>query len=199
VRDMEDEGDRYRIGELARLSGLSVKTIRYYSDRGLVPPAERTEAGYRVYDERALARLELIRALRDLGASLADVERVLSRELDVTRLVALQLEAVEAQLRVLRVRRAAPKRAPLAARSTALSSPTASSRAPTRAPSATGSSSRSSTAGRPSRARCRRGAGRSMRCVRGRGRSPVQDYRSRANERYGGAYPLRCRLAARGR
>jgi DNA-binding transcriptional MerR regulator len=103
---MEGEGDRYRIGELARLSGLSVKTIRFYSDRGLVPPAERTGAGYRVYDERALARLELIRALRELGASLADVERVLSRELDVPELVALQLEAVEAQLRVLRVRRA---------------------------------------------------------------------------------------------
>jgi DNA-binding transcriptional MerR regulator len=100
------EGDAYRIGELARLSGLSVKTIRFYSDRGLVPPAERTGAGYRLYDERALARLELIRALRELGASLADVERVLSRELDVPELVALQLEAVEAQLRVLRVRRA---------------------------------------------------------------------------------------------
>jgi DNA-binding transcriptional MerR regulator len=106
VPDMEGEGDRYRIGELARLSGLSVKTIRFYSDRGLVPPAERTEAGYRVYDERALAQLELIRALRELGASLADIERVLSRELDVPELVALQLEAVEAQLRVLRVRRA---------------------------------------------------------------------------------------------
>ena len=100
------EGGGYRIGELARLSGLSVKTIRFYSDRGLVPPAERTEAGYRVYDDRALARLELIRALRELGASLADVERVLSRELDVPGLVALQLEAVEAQLRLLRVRRA---------------------------------------------------------------------------------------------
>ena len=103
---MEGEHDRYRIGELARLSGLSVKTIRFYSDRGLVPPAERTGAGYRIYDERALARLELVRALRELGASLADVERVLRRELDVPELVALQLEAVEAQLRVLRVRRA---------------------------------------------------------------------------------------------
>jgi DNA-binding transcriptional MerR regulator len=106
VRNMEREGDRYRIGELARLSGLSVKTIRFYSDRGLVPPADRTEAGYRVYDERALAQLELIRALRELGASLADVERVLRREFDVSELVALQLVAVEAQLRVLRVRRA---------------------------------------------------------------------------------------------
>jgi DNA-binding transcriptional MerR regulator len=106
VPAMEGERGLYRIGELARLSGLSVKTIRFYSDRGLVPPAERTGAGYRVYDERALARLELVRALRDLGASLADIERVLSRQLDVPELVALQLDAVEAQLRVLRARRA---------------------------------------------------------------------------------------------
>jgi DNA-binding transcriptional MerR regulator len=104
---MDGEATRYRIGELARLSGLSVKTIRFYSDCGLVPPAGRTGAGYRFYDERALARLELVRALRELGASLADVERVLARELEVRDLVALQLEAVEAQLRVLRVRRAA--------------------------------------------------------------------------------------------
>lgn len=103
---VEGERNRFRIGELARLSGLSAKTIRFYSDRGLVPPAERTDAGYRMYDERALARLELIRALRELGASLADVERVLGRELDVPELVALQLDAVDAQLRVLRVRRA---------------------------------------------------------------------------------------------
>jgi len=96
----------YRIGELAKASGLSVKTIRFYSDKGLVPPAERTEAGYRLYDERALAQLELVRALRDLGASLADVERVLARELGVPELVALQLEAVDAQMRVLGVRRA---------------------------------------------------------------------------------------------
>jgi DNA-binding transcriptional MerR regulator len=97
---------RYRIGELARLSGLSVKTVRFYSDRGLVPPAERTDAGYRLYDERALARLELVRALRELGASLTEIGRVLERTLDLPAVVAMQLEAVEAQLRVLRVRRA---------------------------------------------------------------------------------------------
>jgi DNA-binding transcriptional MerR regulator len=103
---MEGDGGLYRIGELARLSGLSVKTIRFYSDRGLVPPAGRTDGGYRLYDEGALARLELVRALRELGAGLAEIERVLGRTLDVPALVAMQLEAVEAQLRVLRVRRA---------------------------------------------------------------------------------------------
>jgi MerR family regulatory protein len=52
------------IGEVARLTGLPVKTIRYYSDIGLVAASSRTDAGYRRYDEAGLARLELIRALR---------------------------------------------------------------------------------------------------------------------------------------
>jgi hypothetical protein len=68
-----EEGDRYRIGELARLSGLSVKTIRFYSDRGLVPPAERTGAGYRVIRVtwRRL-RDEPYAVSAQLGALLAD-------------------------------------------------------------------------------------------------------------------------------
>jgi DNA-binding transcriptional MerR regulator len=44
------------IGDLARRTGLSVKTIRWYSDQGLVPPAGRSAAGYRLYDVEALAR-----------------------------------------------------------------------------------------------------------------------------------------------
>ena len=104
---MDDQATGFRIGELARITGLPVKTIRFYSDRGLVPPVERTGAGYRVYDERALLQLELVRALRELGAGLDDIERVLARDLDLSALVRMQIEAVEAQLQVLRLRRAA--------------------------------------------------------------------------------------------
>ena len=48
---MAAEGDLYTIGELARRSGMSVRTIRFYSDTGLVPTAGRSEAGYRLYDD----------------------------------------------------------------------------------------------------------------------------------------------------
>jgi DNA-binding transcriptional MerR regulator len=58
------------IGDVARLTGLPVKTIRYYADIGLVPEASRTKASYRRYDEAGLARLELVHALRDLGLDL---------------------------------------------------------------------------------------------------------------------------------
>lgn len=66
-----NDGDlRLTIGQLARRTGLSVKTIRWYSDQGLVPPAGRTASGYRLYGVEALARLELVRTLRRLGIDL---------------------------------------------------------------------------------------------------------------------------------
>jgi len=49
-------GDTFlTIGEVARLTGLTVKTIRFWPDEGLVPPADRTPAGYRLYDSGSLA------------------------------------------------------------------------------------------------------------------------------------------------
>ena len=68
------------IGDLAERTGVPVRTIRFYSDSGVLPPAERTGAGYRLYDEAALARLGLVRTLRDLGIDLATIRRVLQRE-----------------------------------------------------------------------------------------------------------------------
>ncbi|MFG2623083.1 MerR family transcriptional regulator [Streptomyces sp. NPDC048507] len=68
------------MGELSRRAGVPVKTIRFYSDRGIVPPAGRSPAGCRPYDPDALARLELVRTLRELGLDLATIRRVLDRD-----------------------------------------------------------------------------------------------------------------------
>ena len=107
VDDTRDEPERlYTIGELARRTGLSVKTIRFYSDSGVVPPTDRTHSGYRLYDIRAVARLELVRTLRDLGAGLEDVQRVLDREMSLSTLAETHLELVDDQIRQLRTRRA---------------------------------------------------------------------------------------------
>jgi len=51
------------IGELAARTGLPVRTIRFYSDAGVVTPADRTDAGYRLYGPDAPARLALVRTL----------------------------------------------------------------------------------------------------------------------------------------
>lgn len=96
----------YTIGELARRTGLSVKRIRFYSDAGVVPPVDRSPAGYRLYDLDALARLDLVRTLRDLGVDLATVQRVLAHEISVPEVAAAHAEALDAQIRTLRLRRA---------------------------------------------------------------------------------------------
>jgi DNA-binding transcriptional MerR regulator len=95
------------IGELARRTGLTVKTVRYYSDLGLVPEAERTLSGYRRYDASALVRLEFVRTLRDLGLDLATVRQVLDRHTDLPKIAAAHAEALDAQIRLLKVQRAA--------------------------------------------------------------------------------------------
>ncbi|MBB3050192.1 DNA-binding transcriptional MerR regulator [Prauserella isguenensis] len=97
---------RFTIGELARRTGLPVKTIRFYSDEGLVPPTDRTAAGYRLYDVTALARLELVRTLRELGLALADIERVLGGASTVAELAKAHVAALDDRLRELRHRRA---------------------------------------------------------------------------------------------
>jgi DNA-binding transcriptional MerR regulator len=94
------------IGELASKTGLPVRTIRFYSDAGVVPEADRTEAGYRLYGEDALARLGLVRTLRDLGIDLPTIRRVLEREVSVPDVAAAHAAALEAQIRVLRVQKA---------------------------------------------------------------------------------------------
>lgn len=90
------------IGELSRRSGVSVKTLRFYSDLGLLPPSGRTASRYRLYDESALVRVEVIRALRDAGLGLDRVGAVLSREVSLAEALRLQLAAVEAHLRSLK-------------------------------------------------------------------------------------------------
>ncbi|MCX4539585.1 MerR family transcriptional regulator [Streptomyces sp. NBC_01565] len=96
----------YSIGELARRTGLTVKTIRFYSDAGIVPPTDRSPAGYRLYDIDALTRLDLARTLRDLGIDLAVVRRVLARETTVPEVAAAHADALDVQIRTLRLRRA---------------------------------------------------------------------------------------------
>jgi DNA-binding transcriptional MerR regulator len=95
------------IGELARRTGLTVKTVRYYSDLGLVPESARTSSGYRRYDAAAVVRLEFVRTLRELGLDLATIRRVLERETELPRVAAAHAEALGAQIRLLRVQRAA--------------------------------------------------------------------------------------------
>lgn len=67
----------YRIGELARLTGLTVRTLHHYDAEGLLAPTGRTAAGHRRYTDADVARLQQIASLRALGLPLADIRRLL--------------------------------------------------------------------------------------------------------------------------
>ncbi|MEN9581611.1 MAG: hypothetical protein RJA70_4620 [Pseudomonadota bacterium] len=73
------------IGELARLTGVSAKTIRYYEQAGLVPEPKRAANGYRVYTDRAVHLLRFVKRARDLGFAVEDVSSLLALWDDETR------------------------------------------------------------------------------------------------------------------
>ena len=63
----------YKIAEVARRSGFNTSTLRYYEALGLVPPAGRTSAGYRLYDDSSLARLAFVSRAKQLGCTLEEI------------------------------------------------------------------------------------------------------------------------------
>ncbi len=68
-----------KIGQVAAVSGLPIKTIRYYEDIGLLEPSvERSESGYRLFEESVLSRLTFIKRTKSLGLSLREIGEILS-------------------------------------------------------------------------------------------------------------------------
>lgn len=90
---------RWKVGELAKATGLTVRTLHHYDEIGLLVPADRSEAGYRLYTEADVRRLYRIGALRRLGLSLPDIGAVLDREgADVRVTLRRHLEQVDAEI-----------------------------------------------------------------------------------------------------
>ncbi|HLS87174.1 MAG TPA: Cd(II)/Pb(II)-responsive transcriptional regulator [Burkholderiales bacterium] len=99
-----------RIGELARKAGVDVQTVRYYEREKLLEAPARTPAGYRVYGEKHLERLNFVRHCRSLDMPLAEVRALLeaasNRNVpcgDVDRIVHAHLARVKAKRAALEV------------------------------------------------------------------------------------------------
>jgi MerR family redox-sensitive transcriptional activator SoxR len=97
--------DGMNIGELARRAGVQTSTVRYYEGLGLIAPPRRV-SGWRRYEPTALARLQVIRAARDLGFSLDEIQVLLRNYTDDTppaemwrALAAKKLPEVQATIR----------------------------------------------------------------------------------------------------
>lgn len=86
-----------RIGELARHSGLTERTLRHYEEQGLLQP-ERSSNRYRWYDADDLARLRAITALKNLGLSLPQIKEALATSGDVADVIDQQIAQVSAQI-----------------------------------------------------------------------------------------------------
>lgn len=65
------------INELAKLTGLSVRTLHYYDEIGLFCPEKTTDSGYRLYDEKSLSKLQNILFLRELDFPLSEIKRII--------------------------------------------------------------------------------------------------------------------------
>lgn len=79
-----DDEELLQIGEVAERTGLSLRTVRYYDEVELAKPSARTEAGYRLYSERDVDRLEALKRMKSLGLSL-DEMRVLWPQLEQSK------------------------------------------------------------------------------------------------------------------
>lgn len=87
------------VHEVSKLTGVSIRTLQYYDEIGLLHPAEHTEAGYRLYDEAALERLQQILLFRELEFPLKEIRRILDRpDFDRNR-------ALEQQIQMLTLKR----------------------------------------------------------------------------------------------
>lgn len=88
-----------KVGDLAKQTGVSVRTLHYYDEIGLLSPSRRTEAGYRLYDEDDIVRLQQIVSLRQIGFSLAQIQNCLSRsEFSPHHVVQLHLSKLKEQI-----------------------------------------------------------------------------------------------------
>jgi MerR family Zn(II)-responsive transcriptional regulator of zntA len=75
-------GEMLKISELAAKTGLSAHTIRFYEKHDLIRASERSEAGYRFYNDSDIRRAEFVKAARNIGFSLEDISQLLSIRVD---------------------------------------------------------------------------------------------------------------------
>ena len=88
---------KYTTGEIAKLCGVSVRTVQYYDTRGILTPCELSEGGRRIYSEDDLKRMKIICFLRDVGISINSIGELLS-ETNPESVISVLLEQQEQAL-----------------------------------------------------------------------------------------------------
>ncbi|MGM7637206.1 MerR family transcriptional regulator [Bacillus sp. Hm123] len=101
VSDCRAEAGTFSIGEVAKMVGIQVRTVRYYDEIGLVKPTSYTEGGHRLYTEEDIWRLELIITLRYLDFGIDEISQLISGELPVEKALDWQIESLTTQVSAL--------------------------------------------------------------------------------------------------
>ena len=84
------------VNEVSKLTGVSIRTLQYYDNIGLLRPTEYTESGYRLYDDAALERLQQILLFRELEFPLKDIKDIITRsDFDKKKALEQQIELLE--------------------------------------------------------------------------------------------------------
>lgn len=95
------EKKHWKVGELAKLSGLTVRTLHHYDQIGLFSPSKHTETGHRLYSDADLERLQQILSLKQLGFGLDEIKKFITsptfRPLEVIK---IQLEKLNEDIRI---------------------------------------------------------------------------------------------------
>lgn len=89
---------KFTTGEMAKLCGVTVRTVQYYDTRGILVPSELSEGGRRLYSEDDVKRMKIICFLRELGLSIDSISQILSEE-DPGSVISLLLDQQEEMLK----------------------------------------------------------------------------------------------------
>jgi len=96
---MDDDNRRWKVGELAAATGLTVRTLHHFDEIGLLPPSERSAGGHRLYTAGDVRQLYRVLAFRQLGMSLQEIAVTLEKDGgDLPDAVQAQLRQVEEQI-----------------------------------------------------------------------------------------------------
>jgi MerR family transcriptional regulator, thiopeptide resistance regulator len=90
----------WKVGDLAKLTGLTVRALRYYDQIGLFSPSGHSETGHRLYNEDDIRRLHQILSLKDLGLSLEEIHTALNGQTYTpSDIVAIQIERIRRNIK----------------------------------------------------------------------------------------------------
>jgi DNA-binding transcriptional MerR regulator len=95
------EKTTWKVGELAEKTGITVRTLHHYHEKGLLIPSGINEAGYRMYSKEDIIRLQQIISLKQFGFTLDRIKQILERkDYDPAKIIQTQLQVVEKQMKL---------------------------------------------------------------------------------------------------